>query len=112
MNQSFADTINLNGAWEFGENRAYAKKMIVPGLASEPDQMNEGTLWFRKEINLPAGIWTHATLILKGALFSPAVYINGEKISQRNGENELYSKRYDPVAVQFVLNLINEVVKN
>ena len=34
------------------------------------------------------------------------------RLSRRNIGTDLYSKRYDPVAVQFVLNLLNEVVKN
>jgi len=59
--------------------------MTVPGLTSDPARMNDTTLWLKKVIRLPAGEWTDATLILKGALFSPAVYINGEKVSQKNG---------------------------
>jgi hypothetical protein len=31
---------------------------------------------------------------------------------QQESETDLYGKRYDPVAVQFVLNLLNEVVRN
>jgi len=80
-----ARTISLNGIWEAGENRHYTKKMKVPGLASDPSQMNEGTFWFKRKIQLPDGDWTHATIILKGALFSPAVYVNGVKVSQQNG---------------------------
>ena len=34
------------------------------------------------------------------------------RLVQKEGENDLYGKRYDPVAVQFVLNLLNEVAKN
>ena len=75
----------LNGIWEIGEDRNYIREMIVPGLLSDPSQMNERNLWLKREIQLPSGDWTHATLILKGALFSPSVYINGEKVSQQNG---------------------------
>ena len=81
----FADQICLNGTWEVGINRIYTKKMTIPGLTSDPARMNDTTLWLKKDIRLPGGDWTHATLILKGALFSPAVYINGEKVSQKNG---------------------------
>ena len=85
MNILFANVFGLNGTWEVGEDRNYTKKMTVPGLTSDPSQMNKGVLWFKKEIQLPDGEWTHATLILKGAIFSPSVYINGEKVSQQNG---------------------------
>ena len=85
MNDLLADIIRLNGTWEVGENRNYTKEINVPGLASQPDQMNENNLWFKRDLELPEGDWTHATLILKGALFSPSVYINGEKVSEQNG---------------------------
>ncbi len=85
MNNLFADINCLNGTWDVGEDRNYTKKMSVPGLASDPSKMNNGVLWFKREIQLPDGVWTHATLILKGAIFSPSVYINGEKVSQQNG---------------------------
>jgi hypothetical protein len=87
LNSSFllANTFSLNGEWEIGSGRNYTKKMYVPGLVTEPDQMNSDTLWYKKEIILPSGDWQYATLILKGALFSPKVYINSQKVAEKNG---------------------------
>lgn len=75
----------LNENWEVGTNRSYDRVVQVPGLAGDPKKVNEATLWYKKEINLPEGEWSHATLILNGARFCPAVYINGEKVSESPG---------------------------
>jgi hypothetical protein len=37
--------------------------------------------------------------------------INEGRLTQGEGDQDLYSKRYDPVAAQFVLNMLNEVIK-
>jgi hypothetical protein len=33
------------------------------------------------------------------------------RLTQGEGDRDLYSKRYDPVAAQFLLNMLNEVIK-
>jgi len=77
--------LNLSGPWEAGENRQYERMLTVPGLATNPAAMNNETLWYKRRIRLPAGPWRFASLILKGANFAPSVYVNGQRISERNG---------------------------
>ncbi|MDB5084108.1 MAG: glycoside hydrolase family 2 sugar binding protein, partial [Bacilli bacterium] len=77
--------INLNGTWEYGSNRVYEGSVSVPGLAADPSKMNVGPLCYKRSVNLPAGHWTHATLILKGARFSPAIFIDGELVGKKQG---------------------------
>ena len=77
--------ISLDGTWQAGINRLYTLNVPIPGLATEARRMNEGTLWYRREVQLPAGNWTDATLWLYGARFCPAVYVNGERVSQTPG---------------------------
>ncbi len=78
-------SVSLNGIWQLGENRIYNKEINVPGIATDPAKKNEQTLWYKKEIILPKGDWTNATLELKGARFSPEVFVNGISISKKNG---------------------------
>ena len=77
--------LSLNGTWEAGLERRYDREIAVPGLATDPSKITGGTLWYRRNVALPAGDWTHATLTLKGARFCPAVYVNGEKMFARAG---------------------------
>lgn len=44
--------------------------------------MSPGYVWYRRQVNLPAGGWTHSTLLLKGAGFCPQVYVNGDIVSE------------------------------
>ena len=80
-----AGTISLNGRWELGHARNYTRTVIVPGIHTDPALMEPETLWYRREIELPSGSWKYATLELKGARFSPEVYINGVSVSRQNG---------------------------
>jgi hypothetical protein len=75
----------LNGPWDCGERRSYDRQVTVPGLATDPSRINEDRLWYRRQIALPEGDWTGATLILNGARFCPAVYVNGRRVSQSEG---------------------------
>ena len=77
--------LSLNGRWELGVDRRYERVVEVPGLATDPRQVNKGTLWYRRKVKLPPGNWTHATLTLNGARFCPTVYVNGEKVSEAPG---------------------------
>ncbi|WP_310393774.1 hypothetical protein [Hymenobacter sp.] len=77
--------ILLNGQWQMGTHRQYQRTVPVPGLATDPEKVNADTLWYRREVRLPAGQWQAATLELKGARFSPAVYVNGRLVSAANG---------------------------
>ncbi len=78
-------TISLNGVWEMGYGRNYIKTVIVPGIHNDATRIDTATLWYRREITLPAGNWKYATLELKGARFSPEVYVNGVSVSKKNG---------------------------
>jgi beta-galactosidase/beta-glucuronidase len=80
-----AGTVSLNGSWEMGYARKYNGNVNVPGIHTDPSRMDPETLWYRKVINLPEGSWKYATLELKGARFSPEVYINGVSVSKQNG---------------------------
>ncbi|MHC4575312.1 MAG: glycoside hydrolase family 2 protein, partial [Planctomycetota bacterium] len=66
-------------------DRRYGRTVQVPGLATDPTRVNKGTLWYKRKVKLPQGNWTHATLVLNGARFCPAIYVNGEKISEAPG---------------------------
>ncbi|MBC7888251.1 MAG: glycoside hydrolase [Ferruginibacter sp.] len=77
--------ISLNGKWEMGFARKYTSTVIVPGIATDPTIMSNEVLWYKKEIKLPAGNWSHATLELKGARFQPQVYINGDLVDKKEG---------------------------
>jgi len=75
----------LNGKWQMGLDRNYSTTTLVPGIATDPTKMNDGKLWYKRTVLLPKGNWTKATLVLMGARFCPEVYVNGEKVSQKNG---------------------------
>ena len=77
--------ICLNGQWEIGIDRVYGGVAQVPGLPFPANEINEGYVWYRRDIALPDGNWKWATLDLKGARFYPEVYVNGEKVSQAVG---------------------------
>lgn len=77
--------ILLNGKWETGLDRNYTDESNVPGLIYSACEPIEGTLWYKREITLPEGNWTKASLILYGARYMPKVYINGKCVSSANG---------------------------
>ena len=85
LEHNSSETIYLNGSWEMGYDRNYSETVIVPGIHNVPSKMAPSTLWYRKEILLPDGDWKYATLELKGARFSPEVFINGKSVSKQNG---------------------------
>jgi hypothetical protein len=78
-------TLNLSGLWDVGLEQNYTQQVRVPGLATDPGQPTPGVLWYRRELTLPPGAWTHALLQLKGARFCPQVFINGTRVSQAPG---------------------------
>lgn len=77
--------VSLNGAWEMGLERHYTQSAQVPGLAQDPTKSSPGTVWFRRQVRLPGGNWTQASLTLNGARFAPQVYVDGERVSQSEG---------------------------
>lgn len=79
------ESISLNGKWEMGEGRHYSQTVEVPGIHCDPTKMNNDTLWYRREVILPKGTWTYATLQLKGARFAPAVFVDGQQVSRADG---------------------------
>ncbi len=86
QNQEHVDRLlTLDGPWEVGEDRCYDRVVNVPGLAADPCQPTQGLLWYRREVVLPAGTWSHATLLLYGARFCPQVYVDGQLVAARAG---------------------------
>ncbi|MGE4434315.1 MAG: glycoside hydrolase family 2 TIM barrel-domain containing protein [Bacteroidales bacterium] len=79
------ESISLNGKWLMGEKRSYKSEVIVPGIHCDPTKMNNDTLWYKREVVLPKGKWTYATLELKGARFAPEVFVDGISVSRANG---------------------------
>ncbi|RNL56636.1 glycoside hydrolase family 2 protein [Pedobacter jejuensis] len=77
--------VSLNGEWEMGFGRKYTSKVNVPGIHNDPAKISNEVLWYKKEIKLPLGKWTNATIQLKGARFKPQVYINGEFVEEKEG---------------------------
>src|SRR5688500_18614568 len=75
----------LDGTWEVGVGRAYERAADVPGLAGDPTEVDNAPVWYRTSVALPPGDWTCATLVLKGARFSPIVYVNGQELSRAAG---------------------------
>ena len=55
-------SLNLNGFWEVGTRNNYDRKKLVPGIVNDPEKIDESSVWLRREIKLPAGHWTKATL--------------------------------------------------
>ncbi|HEX7845709.1 MAG TPA: hypothetical protein VF476_07875 [Chitinophagaceae bacterium] len=78
-------SISLNGKWQMGFDRNYSVNADVPGIAADPSKMSDQLLWYKKEITLPAGNWSYATLELEGARFAPEVFVNGRSVSKQNG---------------------------
>ena len=77
--------VSLNGRWEAGDDRRYDRTAEVPGIAADPTRKNDGRLWYRREVTLPEGRWTAATLELCGARFRPEVFVNGVSVSRAEG---------------------------
>ena len=82
---SYSQELNLNGLWETGIDRNYDRKAETPGINTDPARFSAGTVWYKRSVRLPDGDWTYATLQLKGARFSPEVYVDGVSVSQKNG---------------------------
>ncbi len=77
--------LTLDGTWEAGTDRRYDRSVAVPGLAGDPGAFQDGTLWYRRTVELPPGDWRSATLTLNGARFCPAVFVDGEQVSASAG---------------------------
>ncbi|MBR2972922.1 MAG: hypothetical protein IKC41_01785, partial [Clostridia bacterium] len=69
--------ICLNGKWYTGINRNYTTESNVPGLVYSAMEAVDGTLWYKKDITLPAESFSRASLVLYGAKYQPKVYVNG-----------------------------------
>lgn len=114
----FAQDICLNGEWECGLGRKYDHKANVPGIALDPTQKADESLWYRKSIKLSEGDWTNAVLELKGARFRPSVYVNGVKCSSAEGGmtktmHSLYGGVYpgNEICLEIELKSLNDVPK-
>ena len=77
--------ICLNGKWYTGINRNYTTESNVPGLVYSAMEAVDGTLWYKKDITLPAESFSRASLVLYGAKYQPKVYVNGMLVSSSEG---------------------------
>jgi hypothetical protein len=102
--------LSLNGKWEIGADRHYSSLTTVPGLATDPKEINPTTLWYRRAVRLPEGSWTNATLILNGARFCPSVYVNGQKVSEKPGGMTVTTHLLDNPAIAPGRNVVLEIV--
>jgi len=75
----------LNGLWQAGINRRYDRDARVPGLVTDPREVTPGDLWYKRDVTLPQGAWSKATLVLNGARFRPRVFVNGTPVSAAEG---------------------------
>lgn len=83
---AFGQLISLNGEWETGIDRKYTETLSIPGIpTSDTHNPAPGSVWFKRKIRLPDGDWSHATLLLKSALYRPKVYIDGQKVGESIG---------------------------
>jgi hypothetical protein len=77
--------ILLDGVWETGLDRRYDATVQVPGLADDPARPSAGTRCYRRRITLPAGGWSGASLLMRGARFRPRVLVDGEEVAAAPG---------------------------
>ena len=76
----------LNGKWTTKDDKGtYSREVQVPGIVNDPAGIDDGSVWLKREIILPGGEWKQASLLFKGARYNPTVYINGDKVSFREG---------------------------
>lgn len=79
-------TMNLNGKWETGVDRTYTGHTLVPGIpTTDTHHPAPGSVWFKRQVQLPKGDWTNVSLGLRSALYRPRVYVNGEKVGESIG---------------------------
>ncbi len=76
--------MKLNGQWQCGHERNYDRMVEVPGLVDDPKNSSPGTVWLKRKVQRPAEM-QEATLVLKGARFAPAIYIDGRRQSVKGG---------------------------
>jgi hypothetical protein len=83
---STPSSVNLEGHW-FAKDASgrYTRSVKVPGIINDPAQIDEGAVWLKRQIVLPEGDWETVSLLFKGARYNPAVYINGDRVSFREG---------------------------
>lgn len=79
--------VSLNGKWQAGMDRKYEQVAQVPGMipATPTEKPSSGVTWYKRDVGLPQGDWLYATMVLKGANFAPAVYVNGVEVSRIEG---------------------------
>ncbi|REE00091.1 glycoside hydrolase family 2 protein [Marinoscillum furvescens] len=83
---SIGQVVSLNGPWETGINRNYTETLTLPGIpTTDTHNPAPGNVWFKRKVQLPSGKWSHATLLVKSALYRPKVYIDGQKVGEAIG---------------------------
>ncbi|MFW5859955.1 MAG: glycoside hydrolase [Planctomycetota bacterium] len=77
--------LTLDRGWAAGFDGEALTPAAVPGLAADPRVVEARSLRYRTQVDLPQGDWTHATLVLRGARFSPVMFIDGERVASAEG---------------------------
>lgn len=57
----------LNGLWQVVSPPECSGEVTVPGLVTDPAQVNDQPVRYHRTVDLPDGDWNRATLILNGA---------------------------------------------
>lgn len=79
-------SVQLGGQWLAKDSSGrYSRSVKVPGIINDPAQIDEGAVWLKRQITLPDEDWETVSLLFKGARYNPAVYINGDRVSFREG---------------------------
>jgi hypothetical protein len=76
----------LDGVWLAKDaSGTYSREVDVPGIINDPAKMDDGSVWLKREVLLPEGDWETVSVLFKGARFNPVVYLNGDRVSFREG---------------------------
>lgn len=79
-------SVKLGGQWLAKDaSGRYTRSVKVPGIINDPAQIDKGPVWLKRQIALPEGDWETVSVLFKGARYNPAVYINGDRVSFREG---------------------------
>lgn len=79
-------SVQLGGQWLTKDaTGSYVVPVKVPGVINDPAHIDEGAVWLKRQLTLPEGDWETVSLLFKGARYNPAVYINGDRVSLREG---------------------------
>ena len=57
--KALPDVLSLSGQWEWREKKGFMTGWPVSrGLVTDPREINDGDVWYKKILSLPDGDWT------------------------------------------------------